>query len=128
MLGRALRYGVAGLFATLLYFGVAAGLVEMAGADPVAAAAAATVVVIVASYAVNRGWVFAAERSHASAFSRFLAASVLSLVLNAGVSSGPWHQYMFTKIGNASGGTGMTRSTDRPRVKETRISRAAGSQ
>ena len=85
MLGRGLRYGIAGLFATLLYLGAVAGLVEMAGIDPVAAAAAATGVVIVTSYAVNRGWVFATDRSHASAFSRFLAASVLSLVLNAGL-------------------------------------------
>ena len=85
MVGRVLRYGIAGLFAALLYLGVVAGLVETAGADPVAAAAAATVVVIVTSYAVNRGWVFATDRSQASAFSRFLVASVLSLVLNAGL-------------------------------------------
>lgn len=83
LLARAFRYGVAGLFAAVLYFGAVAGLVEMAGADPVPAAVAATLLVIVTSYLVNRSWVFATDRSHGSAFSRFLAASALSIVVNA---------------------------------------------
>lgn len=82
---RVFRYGVAGLFATALYFGAVAGLVEVAGAGPVPAAGAATMLVVVTSYVVNRVWVFDTDRSHASAFSRFLAASALSVVLNTGL-------------------------------------------
>lgn len=85
LLARAFRYGVAGLAASVVYFGAVAALVEMAGADPVPAAVAATLLVIVTSYAVSRGWIFGTDRSHASAFSRFLAASALSVVLNTGL-------------------------------------------
>jgi len=85
LLARAVRYGLAGLFATAVYFGAVALLVEAAGARPVPAAAIATVLVIVSSYVVNRGWVFDTDRSHASAFARFVAASALSLVLNTGL-------------------------------------------
>jgi putative flippase GtrA len=85
LLRRAVRYGLAGLFATAVYFGAVALLVETAGVRPVGAAALATVLVIVISYVVNRGWVFDTDRSHASAFSRFVAASVLSIALNTGL-------------------------------------------
>ena len=85
LLGRAIRYGLAGLFATMLYFGAVAALVEVAGTRPVPAAGIATVLVIAISYAVNRRWVFDTDRSHASAFSRFVAASVLSIGLNTGL-------------------------------------------
>jgi putative flippase GtrA len=85
LLARAVRYGFAGLFATAVYFGTVALLVEAAGARPVPAAAAATLLVIVTSYVVNRGWVFDTDRSHASAFARFAAASALSLALNTGL-------------------------------------------
>jgi putative flippase GtrA len=82
---RVFRYGVAGLSATVLYFSAVALLVELAGVRPVPAAGVATVLVITASYVVNRGWVFGTDRSHASAFPRFLTASALSIVLNTGL-------------------------------------------
>ena len=82
LLARGFRYGIAGLLATALYSGAVAVLVEAAGAGPVSAAGIATVLVIVTSYAINRRWVFDTDRPHASAFARFLAASVLSIVLN----------------------------------------------
>ena len=85
LLARAFRYGLAGLLATALYAGAVALLVERAGVRPALAAAAATVLVIISSYAVNRGWVFDTDRSHASAFSRFAAASALSIALNTGL-------------------------------------------
>lgn len=83
LVGRVFRYGVAGLFAAALYFGAVTALVELAGLGPVPAAVAATVLVIVTSYLVNRRWVFATDRSHGSAFTRFLVASALSIVINA---------------------------------------------
>lgn len=99
MTNRALRYGVAGLAATLLYLGSVAAFVEAAGLVPVKAAAAATGVVIVFSYAVNRSWVFRTDRSHASAFSRFLLASGISMALNTGlmhlaVAVLGWHYWL----------------------------------
>lgn len=81
--GMALRYGVSGVFASLIYFASASALVEWAGAPPVLAAALATTVVIVTSYLVNRYWVFSSTRSHASSFTRFVLASGLSMGLNS---------------------------------------------
>ena len=85
MLNRAFRYGMAGLAATGLYLAAAAALVETGLLQPVTAAAVATGVVIVFSYAVNRTWIFPTNRSHASAFSRFVLASGLSIALNTGL-------------------------------------------
>ena len=85
LLARAFRYGVAGAFATGLYFAAVGALVELLQMSPVAAAAAATALVVVTSYVVNRAWVFDTNRSHASAFLRFAGASVISVVLNTGL-------------------------------------------
>jgi putative flippase GtrA len=82
---RIFRYGLAGLFATAVYFGAVAILVDLVTMDPVPAAAAATVIVTLVSYAVNRLWVFDTNRSHVSAFTRFVAASVLSVAINTGL-------------------------------------------
>ena len=83
--GRAIRYGLAGLFATVVYAGAVMGFVGGLDLPPVQAAALATVVVIFTSYVVNRKWVFDTDRSHLSSFSRFVAASGLSIALNAGL-------------------------------------------
>ena len=85
LLGRAFRYGLAGLFATAVYFGAVALLVEWVRMNPVPAAAVATVGVTVLSYILNRQWVFDTQLSHASAFGRFVAASVLGLGINTGL-------------------------------------------
>ena len=85
MMRRVVRYGVAGVFATVLYLVVTWALVEVGALAPVVAAAVATGVVIISSYIVNRAWVFTTDRSHASAFSRFVVASALSMSLNTGL-------------------------------------------
>jgi len=85
MTRRAVRYGVAGVAATVLYLAVVAALVELGWLGPVVAAAAATAVVIIFSYTVNRAWIFPTDRSHASAFTRFVLASGLSMALNTGL-------------------------------------------
>ena len=85
LLSRGVRYGIAGVAATIVYAGTVAALVELAGTGPVAAAALATLLVMVSSYAVNRAWVFDTDRPHASAFGRFAGASALSIALNAGL-------------------------------------------
>jgi putative flippase GtrA len=83
--GRVIRYGIAGVFATVVYSGVVFALVEFAGLKAVPAAVGATLVVIMTSYIVNRRWVFDTDRSHTSAFSRFVAASMVSICLNTGL-------------------------------------------
>lgn len=85
MRGRAIRYGIAGVAASVLYFAAVAGLVEVGALSPVWAAAAATGVVIVFSYLVNRAWIFRTDRSHSSAFSRFVLASGIGMALNTGL-------------------------------------------
>lgn len=81
--GRVLRYGVAGLVATAVYFAALTALVELIHLAPVPAAVLATLVVIVTSYVFNRAFVFDTNRPHASAFTRFGLASLLSIALNA---------------------------------------------
>ncbi len=85
LLGRAFRYGLAGVFATAVYFAAVAVLVEWLRMNPVSAAAAATVVVTFVSYVVNRRWVFDTDLSHVSAFTRFGVASMLSVAINTGL-------------------------------------------
>jgi putative flippase GtrA len=81
--GRLVRYALAGLFATAVYFGAVIALVEYAGVQAVPSAAIATLIVMVTSYAVNRAWVFDATRPHSSSFPRFVAATGLSIALNS---------------------------------------------
>ena len=85
MATRVLRYVVAGAFSTAVYYGGVLVLVELLHVDPVASAALATALVTVTAYLVNRRWVFASERAHGSAFPRFVAATMLSLAINAGL-------------------------------------------
>ena len=82
---RILRYGVAGVFATGVYFGVVLACVEIALLAPVPATVVATLVVMLTSYVVNRVFVFDTDRSHASSFIRFAVASILNTGLNAGL-------------------------------------------
>lgn len=83
LLGRAVRYGIAGLVATAIYFASVMLLVERLRLAPVTAAIVATVIVIVSSYVINRAFVFDTDRSHGSAFVRFVAASLLGIAVNA---------------------------------------------
>ena len=90
--GRVVRYGVAGLVATAIYFGAVVLLVERVGVAPVPAAVLATMVVIVSSYIINRAFVFDTNRGHTSAFARFVVASLLGIALNAGL------MYLATRV------------------------------
>lgn len=83
MIGRVLRYAVAGVVAAAIYFLSVMVLVERAGVAPVPTAIVATIIVIVTSYIVNRAFVFETNRTHTSAFTRFIVASLLGIGLNA---------------------------------------------
>lgn len=82
---RALRYGLAGLVATVVYFAAVVMLVEWMGFAPVTSAIVATTIVIVTSYLINRRFVFETDRPHGSAFARFTVASLIGIALNAGL-------------------------------------------
>ena len=83
--GQIVRYGVAGVVASAIYFVSVMLLVERGAMAPVPAAVVATLIVIVTSYVINRAFVFRTTRSHTSAFTRFVAASGMSIALNAGL-------------------------------------------
>lgn len=89
---RVVRYGVAGLVATAIYFAAVVLLVEYARVAPVPAAVLATMIVIVSSYIINRVFVFDTNRAHTSAFARFVVASLLGIALNAGL------MYLATRV------------------------------
>ena len=85
LVGRVIRYGLAGLLATGIYFGAVVLLVEVMHVAAVPAAVIATVVVMITSYIINRAYVFDTDRSHQSSFPRFAAATLLSIGLNTGL-------------------------------------------
>ena len=89
---RIVRYGLAGVLATAIYFVAVFLLVERAGVAPVPAAVIATAIVIVTSYLINRTFVFDTDRSHHSAFTRFALASLLGIAANTGL------MYVATKV------------------------------
>ena len=68
--GRVVRYGLAGVLATAIYFGAVVLFVEVIHLGAVTAAIIATIVVMITSYVVNRAFVFDTNRSHASSFPR----------------------------------------------------------
>ena len=80
--GRIFRFGLNGLFATAVHYGVLAGLVEAAGmASAAVANALAAVCGIAVSYAGNRTFVLRSRAPHRRAGPRFLVsyAAVISL-------------------------------------------------
>jgi len=82
---RIVRYGLAGVLATAIYFLAVFLLVERGGVAPVTAAVIATAIVIVTSYVINRAFVFDTNRAHQSAFTRFVLASLLGIAANTGL-------------------------------------------
>jgi len=89
---RVIRYGVAGVLATAIYFLAVFLLVERAKITPVTAAVIATAIVIVTSYVINRVFVFDTNRAHHSAFARFVVASLFGIAANTGL------MYVATKM------------------------------
>jgi len=83
--GRIVRYGIAGVVATGIYFACVWLLVDWMAVTPVTAAVIATMIVIVTSYAINRAFVFETNRAHRSAFTRFVVASLFGIAANTGL-------------------------------------------
>lgn len=82
---RILRYVIVGGASTVGYWVAVALCVEVLHLDPVLAAVLACGLVIASSYFFNRTWVFDSARRHGSALPRFLLATLISMLLNAGI-------------------------------------------
>ncbi len=82
---RVLRFGLNGLFATAVHYGVLAGLIEGAGMGSAALAnALAAVCGIAVSYAGNRSFVLRSRAPHRRAGPRFLAGYGAVVALHGG--------------------------------------------
>ncbi|MYE00382.1 MAG: GtrA family protein [Alphaproteobacteria bacterium] len=83
--GRVLRFVLNGLFATVVHYGVLAGLIEGAGIGSAAIAnALAAVCGIAVSYAGNRNFVLRSRAPHRRAGTRFLACYAAIVALHGG--------------------------------------------
>ena len=89
---RIVRYGLAGVLASAIYFAAVVIFVQAVGLAPVVAAVVATMIVIVTSYVINRAFVFETDRAHGSAFLRFAIASLL------GTSTSSLLMFLATKV------------------------------
>ena len=76
-------FGLVGVAAAVVHFGVLAALVEGGFAGPVPASALGFVLAAAASYAMNRRFTFNATRTHKGAVPRFAAVATGGFLLNA---------------------------------------------
>lgn len=96
LFGQLTRYAVVGGAGTIFYMALVIALVEVFLVHPVASAIIAFILTDALIYLLNRSWVFASRARHGYAFPRFIAVSVIALVLNAAimhltVSLGLWY-------------------------------------
>jgi len=86
-LARLFRFGVSGIIATGIHVAVATSLIYLLHASQVSANGMAFVIANVSSYLLNTLWSFGATPGRDS-YLRFLAVSLLGLVLTLGISAG----------------------------------------
>ena len=77
------RYAGAGAIGTTAHFTVLVALVQLGGANAIAASTAGAAVGAVVNYAINHRFTFSSHKSHALALPRFLAVALAGLALNA---------------------------------------------
>lgn len=77
-------FAAVGVFGLLAHYSVLTALVELAGADAVAASIAGFVAGGFVNYVLNRALVFRSDRAHRAAGPRFIAVAASGLVINAG--------------------------------------------
>ena len=80
---RFLRFAAVGVVGTLAHYALLVGLVEGAGAPPLAGASAGFVLGALVNYVLARRLVFASTRSHAQALPRFFAVALAGLAWTA---------------------------------------------
>ncbi len=82
MLIQFIKFGIAGLAATLIHVLVVFILVEMAGWNPVLATFPAFLFALAGSYLINHRWTFAAMGEHGRHFPRYAVIAMMGLGLN----------------------------------------------
>ncbi len=103
MIRQLIRFGIVGVIATIVDFGVLVGLKELLHVDILLAAAIAFCVSVIVNYILSMTFVFKSKKqSKIKEFVLFFVLSAGGLVLNeiilwAGVTFTAWH-YLFIKI------------------------------
>lgn len=83
LLRQFIGFAAVGAVGLAAHYAVLLVLVEIAGADPVAASVAGFLVGAVVNYGLNRRVVFRSDRAHRAAGPRFFAVAASGLALNA---------------------------------------------
>lgn len=100
-----LKFGVVGVLATVIDFGVLVLLHELAGVNPVPAAAASFLVSLVFNYLASMRFVFTRREdlSRSREFVAFVALSAVGLALNELIMWGGEHAFVALGVDYASG-------------------------
>lgn len=99
-----IRFGLAGVLATLTHVAVFAGLVEWLQIRPLWAAAPAFLSAVGVSYVLNYRWTFSAGGLHRVMLPRFLAVALLGLGMNLLITwlvvdvGGYWYGYALAAV------------------------------
>lgn len=80
-----IRFAAVGAVGACAHYALLLGLVELAAVKPLPASAAGFLLGAVVNYSLARLFVFASERSHVRAFTRFLIVAGIGLAINAGL-------------------------------------------
>ncbi|MDQ7095552.1 GtrA family protein [Desulfosporosinus sp. PR] len=77
-----IRYGLVGIFGTILHFSSVIGLVELAHIDPVVSSVAGFLLVLLVSYHLNSVWTFRTTDQQKRRFFYYTLVSLIGLGLN----------------------------------------------
>lgn len=78
---RLLKYGVTGVFATVIYFALLVGMVELLHVQALLASCIAFVITIAASYFINCFWTFRSESASKRQFAKYAIVSIVGFAL-----------------------------------------------
>lgn len=84
-IGKVARFGVVGVFSTLLYVAATNLLITMGSMHPAVASGLGYLIVIPLNYLLHRSFSFRSTRSHRSAGHRYLLVHLLNIVGSMGV-------------------------------------------
>lgn len=82
MLLQLIKFGLVGLFATVIHASILFFLVEQLGVEPVLASIPAFLTALVISFLINHHWTFVVKEAYRRYFSRYTAVAVSGLILN----------------------------------------------
>lgn len=82
------KFGFVGLSATVIHIGMLFFLVEQWGMGPVLASIPAFLTALVISFLINHHWTFVVKGTYGRYFFRYVAVSVVGLILNIAIMYG----------------------------------------